>query len=135
MLVLPFNYQEITSCQIFFIFVAPTAPPDNFTIEVINSTTLELSWDPPPADQQNGAITNYTVSCNELVGGSSSLVTTIEFPRVIAENGSVYLILEGFRPGTPITCTVSASNFAGTGPVATRTQTTLEERKLFQLVF
>ena len=112
------------------LLTAPTAPPEAFNITVINTTALDLSWDAPPEDQRNGDITNYTLSCDEMVGDSSLLVDTIPFPLLVAETGSVSLVYDGFRPGTPITCSVRASNFAGTGPPAIETVTTLEERKL-----
>ena len=55
------------------------------------------------------------------------LVTSPDFPLIVNNNGSVSLILNGFRPGTPINCTVSASNLAATGPSTTSSATTEEE--------
>ncbi len=63
-----------------------------------------------------------------MVDGAYLTVTTITFLPPVPENDTVSSELDGFRPGTPITCNVSASNFAGTGPPAIETVTTIEER-------
>ena len=39
----------------------PTSPPLNLTIGLVLSTTIHLSWQPPPSDQQNGIIQSYIV--------------------------------------------------------------------------
>ena len=62
------------------------------------------------------------------------LVTSPDFPLIVNENGSVSLILNGFRPGTPINCTVSATNLAATGPSTTNSATTDEERKNLEII-
>ena len=62
------------------------------------------------------------------------LVTSPDFPLIVNENGSVSLILNGFRPGTPINCTVSASNSAGIGPSTTSSTITDEERKNLEIL-
>ena len=40
---------------------APGAPVNNFTVDVISATSVELSWLPPDPQLWNGVITNYTV--------------------------------------------------------------------------
>ena len=40
----------------------PSAPPQNVTTMVINSTSIFVFWDPPPFDDQNGSITSYQVN-------------------------------------------------------------------------
>ena len=62
------------------------------------------------------------------------LVSSPDFPLIVNENGSVSLILNGFRPGTPINCTVSASNVAATGPSITSSAITDEERKNLEIL-
>ena len=63
------------------------------------------------------------------------LVSSPDFPLIVNENGSVSLILNGFKPGTPINCTVSASNAAGTGPSTTSSATTDEERENLEIKY
>ena len=39
----------------------PSSPPTNLVVDVENSTTAHLSWDPPPIADHNGVITIYTI--------------------------------------------------------------------------
>lgn len=46
---------------------APGAPPQQVTLLTTgshNSTSISVSWDPPPSDQQNGIIQEYKVGSN-----------------------------------------------------------------------
>lgn len=46
---------------------APGAPPQEVTVVTVgshNSTSISVSWDPPPSDQQNGIIQEYKVGLN-----------------------------------------------------------------------
>lgn len=46
---------------------APGAPPQQVTVLTVgsdNSTSISVSWDPPPAEQQNGIIQEYKVGSN-----------------------------------------------------------------------
>ena len=117
-------------CHYFHLLLslAPTAPPTNFVISSVNSTALSLAWNPPPLEHRNGLITKYTLTCYETVNGSSYLVKSPVFPYTLNNyNGSVDLVLNGFRPGTIINCSVTASNEAGTGPAAHNDAITQEE--------
>lgn len=43
---------------------APSAPPQSVTVLTVgnhNSTSISVSWDPPPPDHQNGIIQEYKV--------------------------------------------------------------------------
>ena len=111
----------------FFLSLAPTAPPTNFVISALNSTALSLAWSPPPLEHRHGFIIKYTLTCHETINGSSYLVTSPVFPYTINNNSSVDLVLNGFRPGTTINCSVTASNEVGTGPAAHKNITTQEE--------
>ncbi|KAF7700363.1 hypothetical protein HF521_003321 [Silurus meridionalis] len=44
----------------------PSAPPQQVTVLTVgnqNSTSISISWDPPPADHQNGIIQEYKIWC------------------------------------------------------------------------
>ena len=56
--------------MLLFISTAPTAPPQVVQARSENSTTLVLSWQPPPLDNQNGIIANYTVNITETETGT-----------------------------------------------------------------
>lgn len=43
---------------------APSAPPQSVTVLTVgsyNSTSISVSWDPPPPDHQNGILQEYKV--------------------------------------------------------------------------
>uniref|UniRef100_A0A8C5PGT8 Roundabout guidance receptor 2 n=1 Tax=Leptobrachium leishanense TaxID=445787 RepID=A0A8C5PGT8_9ANUR len=45
---------------------APSAPPQSVTVLTVgnsNSTSISVSWDPPPSDHQNGIIQDYKIWC------------------------------------------------------------------------
>ncbi|XP_053298098.1 roundabout homolog 2-like [Pleuronectes platessa] len=45
---------------------APSAPPQQVTVLTVgshNSTSISVSWDPPPSDEQNGIIQEYKIWC------------------------------------------------------------------------
>ena len=52
-----------------FVFVffsaAPASPPTNVTGRATDSTTIVLSWSPPPPGNQNGIIRSYNISVLE----------------------------------------------------------------------
>ena len=83
------------------------------------SRALQLSWDPPEEDKQNGEITGYQV---EWSSAASSNVETVS-------GGITYITIENLTPFTSYECSVSASNVAGNGPKAYITGTTAEEGK------
>ena len=81
----------------------------NFTLLSVNSTAVMFSWDPPLTGED---ITNYTLICYEIINEISYLVDS---PFVVDIKGSVNLILNKFRPGTPLNCSLDATNNIGTG--------------------
>lgn len=53
-----------------FVFAAPDAPPQQVTVATVgshNSTSISVSWDPPPLDEQNGIIQQYTVELTSAI--------------------------------------------------------------------
>ena len=83
------------------------------------SRVLQLSWDSPEEDKNNGEITGYQVECNSVV---SSKVEALS-------GGITSITVENLIPFTFYDCSVSASNVAGNGPKAYITGTTAEEGK------
>uniref|UniRef100_A0A8D1HF45 Receptor-type tyrosine-protein phosphatase F n=1 Tax=Sus scrofa TaxID=9823 RepID=A0A8D1HF45_PIG len=46
----------------------PSAPPQKVTCVSVGSTTVRVSWVPPPADSRNGVITQYSVAYEAVDG-------------------------------------------------------------------
>lgn len=45
-----------------YLISVPTAPPQNVVVQSSTATQLDVTWDPPPLDAQNGDIQGYKVS-------------------------------------------------------------------------
>ena len=41
--------------------LGPSNPPININVSVLNSTAVNVEWDPPAPEDQNGVITGYQV--------------------------------------------------------------------------
>ena len=48
-----------------FLSSAPSNPPTNFTVTIVNSTTFLMAWDDPELQYQNGLIRYYSISVHE----------------------------------------------------------------------
>lgn len=50
--------------MIVFLTLVPSAPPQAVTVSAVtlsNSSSISVSWQPPPAEMQNGIIQEYRV--------------------------------------------------------------------------
>ena len=55
---------------------APSAAPLNVTVTTVNPSSLEVSWQPPPVQDQNGVITGYMLQYTR-VGTSDTMSVTV----------------------------------------------------------
>ena len=88
-------------------FTAPNAPPANLQGNNASSTSIFVHWGRVPADNQNGIISNYTVTYQELPNGNT--VTKV----VVAPRTNTTLI--GLKKYTNYSITVVASTSKGNG--------------------
>uniref|UniRef100_A0A3Q2PLM6 Neogenin 1b n=1 Tax=Fundulus heteroclitus TaxID=8078 RepID=A0A3Q2PLM6_FUNHE len=86
----------------------PSAPPQNLTLEVQNSKSIVVRWQPPPLSGQNGEITGYKIRYRKVPRRSESAVTTA--------GTELYKLIDGLEPGTEYSFRVSAMTVNGTGP-------------------
>ncbi|XP_077569018.1 neogenin 1a isoform X8 [Stigmatopora nigra] len=86
----------------------PSAPPQNFTLEVQNSKSIMLRWQPPPSNSQNGEITGYKIRYRKGSRRSEAADTT----------GGTQLskLIDGLERGTEYSFRVAAITVNGTGP-------------------
>uniref|UniRef100_A0A8C8E2L3 Neogenin 1 n=1 Tax=Oryzias sinensis TaxID=183150 RepID=A0A8C8E2L3_9TELE len=87
---------------------SPSAPPQNLTLEVQNSKSIMLRWQPPPPSGQNGEIISYKIRYRKGSRKSES--------AVITAGTELYKLIEGLDPGTEYSFRVSAMTVNGTGP-------------------
>ncbi|XP_053574148.1 interleukin-27 receptor subunit alpha isoform X2 [Bombina bombina] len=81
----------------------PSGAPD-FTIDLVSTTDLFISWEEIPVWQHRGMITHYTVYLNNTENVSRHIVS--------GRN----LSLSGLSPGTVYNVWMTASTFVGEGP-------------------
>lgn len=62
-----FDCVKEMNSNVYYDFEAPSGPPQNFTGEVVNSTAISLSWEPPALDEQNGVIDFYNISITDTI--------------------------------------------------------------------
>uniref|UniRef100_A0A7N4PHM1 Roundabout guidance receptor 2 n=2 Tax=Sarcophilus harrisii TaxID=9305 RepID=A0A7N4PHM1_SARHA len=89
---------------------APSAPPQSVTVLTVgnhNSTSITVSWDPPPPDHQNGIIQEYKIWC---MGNETRFHIN---KTVDASIRSV--VIGGLFPGIQYQVEVAASTSAGIG--------------------
>lgn len=85
---------------------APSGTPKNFTMLEVSSSSVTLSWAAPPAVEQNGHLTGYTVNYSTTAAPSHTV-------RRVSES---ILTLSGLQPLEELVVSVAAVNSNGTGP-------------------
>lgn len=94
----------------------PSAPPQDIKCSSTSSTTLLVSWRPPPVESQNGVLARYRV-LYQVVGsseGGSDDEEPMEEPTIPATEQQV--LLQRLEKWTQYRITVSASTVVGPGP-------------------
>ena len=90
----------------------PSNTPKNKTILLLNATSAEIHWDPPPFEEQNGIIQFYTLFITEV--NTSRLIEQLR-----TENASARLQL--FRPFHAYQLVIAANTIVGLGPFSNPT--------------
>ncbi|XP_043996040.1 roundabout homolog 3 isoform X2 [Gambusia affinis] len=92
----------------------PSAPPRGVTVATVklsNSSSISVTWEPPPSDMQNGIIQEYRVWC---VGSGGENQTRYYVNRTV--DGTVQsTVLKGLIPGVLYQVEVAAVTGAGVG--------------------
>ncbi|XP_044140490.1 roundabout homolog 2 isoform X11 [Bufo gargarizans] len=89
---------------------APSAPPQSVTVLTVgsnNSTSISVSWDPPPSDHQNGIIQDYRIWC---LGNETRFHVNKTVDAAIRS-----VVIGGLFPGIQYRVEVAASTSAGIG--------------------
>ncbi|KAM7398628.1 hypothetical protein PAMA_006506 [Pampus argenteus] len=92
----------------------PSAPPRAVTVSTVklsNSSSISVSWEPPPSDMQNGIIQEYRVWC---VGSGSDNQTRYYINKTVDGN-TLSTLLKGLMPGVLYQVEVAAVTSAGVG--------------------
>lgn len=103
----------------------PSAPPQDVTCTSPSSTSILVSWAPPPAEFQNGVITGYSVQYANTEGIKVSKRTERIPP------GSSSYLLGSLQKWTEYGITVRAQTEAGDGPESLQLLVRTEEDGTF----
>ncbi|KAM7038622.1 protein sidekick-1 [Acridotheres tristis] len=99
-----------TPVEVFVGEAAPALAPQNIQVNSLSASQLELTWDPPPADSQNGNIQGYKIYYWE----SDTLNDTEKVKVLFLPETSVRL--KNLTSHTRYLVCISAFNAAGDGP-------------------
>lgn len=90
-----------------YVYIVPSGPPEEVTVNVVNSTTIQAAWHPPIYDHQNGKILYYTVVL---------ILSTGSHPTHSITTNSTKIQLPHLRPFSEYSFSVAASTGVGSGP-------------------
>ena len=93
--------RQIMSCN----STAPSSPPQNVMVRGVPQASLNVSWEPPPPIDHNGAITSYMIQYTRVNVSSDPM--TME--------GNSGTIISGLVAFVDYSVKVAAVNSAGTG--------------------
>ena len=93
-----------------FHYTVPSGAPENIVALSPTSTSVQLSWSPPPADQQNGIVTDYYINMTEVETGVTIQLTV---------TGATTLLIDTLHPYYVYNFFVSAATVVGQGPYST----------------
>ncbi|XP_067412066.1 neogenin isoform X1 [Emydura macquarii macquarii] len=86
----------------------PSAAPQNLSLEVRNSKSIMIHWQPPPAGTHNGQITGYKIRYRK-ASRKSDVTESIGGTQL-------FQLIEGLERGTEYSFRVAALTSNGTGP-------------------
>ncbi|XP_046721614.1 protein sidekick-2 isoform X4 [Silurus meridionalis] len=99
-----------TPQEVFVGEAVPTAPPQNVAVQSSTATQLDVTWDPPPLEAQNGDIQGYKIYYWEFqLQNETERLRTLFLPEL----GVKLKNLTGY---TTYMISVAAFNAAGDGP-------------------
>ncbi|TSO37067.1 Protein sidekick-2 [Bagarius yarrelli] len=99
-----------TPQEVFVGEAVPTAPPQNVAVQSSTATQLDVTWDPPPLETQNGDIQGYKIYYWEFqLQNETERLRTLFLPEL----GVKLKNLTGY---TTYMISVAAFNAAGDGP-------------------
>uniref|UniRef100_A0AAR2JBQ1 protein-tyrosine-phosphatase n=1 Tax=Pygocentrus nattereri TaxID=42514 RepID=A0AAR2JBQ1_PYGNA len=92
----------------------PSAPPQEIKCSSPSSTSLLVSWRPPPAESQNGLLAGYIVRYTMVGGGAESRAELAEELQVPPTSSQI--TLQRLEKWTMYQITVAAATAMGPGP-------------------
>ncbi|XP_077474176.1 protein sidekick-2-like isoform X2 [Stigmatopora argus] len=99
-----------TPLEVFVGEAVPTAPPQNVLVQSSTATQLDVTWEPPPPDAQNGDIQGYKIYFWEFqLQNETERLRTLFLPELAVK-------LKNLTGYTTYMISLAAFNAAGDGP-------------------
>ncbi|KAG8522153.1 Receptor-type tyrosine-protein phosphatase delta [Galemys pyrenaicus] len=89
----------------------PSAPPQDISCSSPSSTSILVSWQPPPVEKQNGIITEYSIKYTAVDGEDDKTHKILGIP-----SDTTKYLLEQLEKWTEYRITVTAHTDVGPGP-------------------
>lgn len=89
--------------------VAPTAPPGEFHVIALNTSSLDVQWALPAYGKRGGVIRGYKIFVNPANGGQEMTIN-------ITNNQTNEYVVNGLQRNTPYQISVLAYTIPGDGP-------------------
>ncbi|XP_075422091.1 protein sidekick-1 isoform X2 [Ascaphus truei] len=107
--------------EVFVGEAAPGMPPLNIQVNTLTASQLEITWDPPPTESQNGIIQGYKIYMWETHNhNQTEKVKVLFLPETTVR-------LKNLTSYTEYSVSVSAFNAAGDGPQSNPIQGTTQQ--------
>ena len=90
----------------------------NILASPLNSSTLQLGWNAPPAQLHNGLIVDYSVNVSEVETGNSFQLVT---------GGLTNIVVPGLQPYYTYVFVIAALTIVGHGPYSTSSSIQMPE--------
>ena len=107
--------------DVIYLLTGPSAPPVNPSGSSFTSTSITLSWSPPPVEHQNGIIRSYIINLIELE--TSAIYSYMSF----ATESTIQLTVNSLHPYYTYQFTITAVTIGSGPPTDTFTVQTLED--------
>ena len=118
------SYKNLTSvnstlCKFKFIYLAPTASPQSVSGLNITSISINVCFNPPPTNDQNGIITFFNITYSESPFQTASVTVNVPVELIAYPlDGTVCRNLTNLQQNNDYSITVIAINSQGPGPVS-----------------
>ena len=100
--------------------IVPSAAPTDLYVAHKDSSSVSLSWKPPPADHHNGQLIGYTVEIKDVNGVSQ---------QASKHTDNTFITIDDLNSDTEYKFHVSARTAAGSGPTTAVWERTAEGGK------
>ena len=109
---------------------APDEAPGIVSVDVINSTSLNVSWEEIPPMDRNGIITTYEVRYEPLMTFGGTLMPDL------VNTSDLYIVIDNLQEFVAYNISVRAYTSVGPGPFSDEElQMTEEDRKSFAYMY